>query len=230
MRCKRTPMRRPALSFGIGALLPLFFAAAFLPPYAVAAFFLCAALHEAGHFCILLFLHVPVEAIRFGFGGVTVETRKSALSYRKEVLLHLAGPAVNLFSVPAFFLLPPSLFRGAMTAESLILGLFNLLPSAALDGGHALHATLLMHLPADRADRIFETAAFLFAVLVWLTGAGILTAEALLLPPGTAVGAPVFSAGCFCLFSAAKGVGKEEFKNGGKARISKEKQGFQRFL
>lgn len=106
---------------------------------------LAVALHEFGHWGAIKLCRVKLNGFHFG----AYEARLflcGTLSYGKEFLICLAGPAVNLFS---FLLALP--FGGTLFGESDLsffatvsaaLGLLNLLPAGDLDGGRMLSSLL----------------------------------------------------------------------------------------
>ena len=126
-----------ALCVGAGEVLPLVGVAA-----------LC---HEMGHFVFMLLFGVHVEGISFTGFGMEIRADTRYVSYGKDILCTLAGPAVNL--VLAFLFARVSkdyLLSGA----NFLQGIFNLLPLSGLDGARALHLALCWLLDPVRADRI----------------------------------------------------------------------------
>ncbi len=143
------------------------------------AFFACVVLHELGH---------SLTAMRFGVGvrrillmpiGGMAEFDRIPRQPVRELLITLAGPAVN-FVIAA--VLWPLVGFGAANGEypatlagfgqlllhaNLIMGSFNLLPVFPMDGGRILRALLATRWPYLRATR---WAAHLGKVLA-LTGA-----------------------------------------------------------
>lgn len=137
----------------------------------IVALFGCVVAHEFGH---------ALTARRFGIvtrnitllpiGGVA-SMEKMPEDPRQEILIALAGPAVNLFislclwvwlgiSTPAGTQLTLSLTEGGflqwLLIINLLLGVFNLLPAFPMDGGRVLRAALALRM--DRA-RATESAA-----------------------------------------------------------------------
>lgn len=127
--------------------------------------FTCVVLHELGH-CF--------TARRFGVGvprilllpiGGMAEFDSIPRRPRSEILIALAGPAVNFLLVIlliAFVRFPPGwnpieaeptiaeLFRH-LVILNLIMGTFNLVPVFPMDGGRVLRALLAIRLPYVRA-------------------------------------------------------------------------------
>ena len=95
MKTLKLPLR---IEPGLVALLCAWFyfdpAGTFLP-------FVCAAaLHEAGHLAMLLWLRQPVHSLCLGLQGAVLRT--GPLRYRDELLAAAAGPAMNLALLLAF--------------------------------------------------------------------------------------------------------------------------------
>ena len=101
-----------------------------------------AALHEGGHLLALRLFRVPVEGLRLSaFGAALYAPGVARLSYGRELVAVLAGPAVNLACAPLTAALAARLGweTGYLLAGAhALLGFFNLLPIPPLDGGRAL--------------------------------------------------------------------------------------------
>ncbi len=146
----------------------------------------CVVLHELGH---------ALTARRFGIdtrdivllpiGGVASLERMPE-DPRQEILVALAGPAVNLL-IAAFLWLTlgvttvnswqeNSLLHGDLVQNLLVLNLFlalfNLLPAFPMDGGRVLRAGLSLWMDRTRATRTAATIGQLLAL--WLGFMGLM--------------------------------------------------------
>lgn len=145
------------------------------PPAVLAAMFLAAALHEWGHLAALRYFGVPVRALRLSAFGAELDAPALArLSYPRELVVTLAGAAVNLLCAFPLALLGArggwkmlSLLAGA----HLLLAAFNLLPILPLDGARALYL-LTAYLFGLRAARAVITLTSL-ALALALAAVGV---------------------------------------------------------
>jgi Zn-dependent protease/predicted transcriptional regulator len=150
----------------------------------VLALFGCVVLHELGH---------ALTAKRFGvvtsditllpIGGVA---RLQRIPERpgQELLIALAGPAVNLAIVAALLAFGVRLPAGAGDARELVeahfwpklllvnffLAAFNMLPAFPMDGGRVLRALLALRLDYARATRLAASVGQLMAIVFALVG------------------------------------------------------------
>ena len=126
-------------------------------------FFGACALHELGHFIVIVSFGKTVEAVKLGALGAVIETQ--TLSYPEELVCSLAGPAVNLGCAAGLQRAAP-----AFAILSLLLALFNLLPLYPLDGGRALQA-LMRWCFGETACRICMTACKAIVCTALVAGA-----------------------------------------------------------
>ncbi len=126
----------------------------------------CAA-HELGHFLVGRAVGGRLERLELSAVGAQMRLRWSAPPpYWREILVALAGPAVNL----AMGWACASAGQYLPAGVSVALGLFNLLPIQPLDGGQALWYALAAVLDEDWAERVLTVTAGLLVGL--LMGAG----------------------------------------------------------
>jgi Zn-dependent protease len=113
------------------------------------AIYFCILLHELGHAFIIQWFGFSVDKIELSFfGGFTKISETSTILHfarkpKKEILMALAGPSVNLLLAlifAGFHGMFKSWFFYALASVNLILGLINLLPIFPLDGGRILRA------------------------------------------------------------------------------------------
>jgi Zn-dependent protease len=124
----------------------------------VLAGFGCVLLHELGHALMARRYGIATEDITlYPIGGVARLSRMPR-SPGAELLIALAGPAVNFGIVAGLLTLkalgPWGFFADCMLLLNLVLGLFNLIPAFPMDGGRVLRALLSGWLGRVRATEI----------------------------------------------------------------------------
>ena len=140
-----------------------------LSPLLIVALFGCVVLHELGH--ALMARRFGIETLDitlYPIGGVA-RLQRMPRAPGAELLIALAGPAVN-FAIVAGLLGLELLGIGGMESDSwlggflaslmlvnLILGLFNLIPAFPMDGGRVLRALLTGWVGRVRATTIAAT-------------------------------------------------------------------------
>ena len=138
------------------------------PPVCLAAVLLAAICHEAGHYVALRLCGGRLAGVSVSAFGAQMRIRdRYRLSYGREALCVLAGPLVNgtlswLLGLDGAWREELYIFAGAQ----LILGVFNLLPLWALDGGRLLWIALAWRTDPFLADKVCRviTAALLLAL------------------------------------------------------------------
>lgn len=152
--------------------------------------FCCVVLHEFGH--ALTALHYGIRTrniLLLPIGGVATLERMPEKPIQ-ELVVTLAGPAVNLaivllVGVPFLFVGNGALvanplettglaaLAGFLVSVNIGLFLFNLIPAFPMDGGRILRSLLALRMDRVRATRIASTvgkvfaAAFVFAAFNW---------------------------------------------------------------
>ena len=131
---------------------------------------LAVVLHEVGHWGAIKLCRIPLGGFHFG----AYEARLvlcGTLSYKKELLICLAGPMVNFLSVLASAPLGATLLgEGDLSffaSVSAALGLLNLLPVGDLDGGRILSCVLDWLIGPIVAVPICEICSFLSLFCLW---------------------------------------------------------------
>ena len=146
-------------------------------------FFVCVVLHELGHSLTARRYGVNVPRILLLPIGGMAEFDRIPRKPSQELLITLAGPAVNFVLAAALL---PLVWHGLFNDEdvptyslaslvdqlwlaNLVMGTFNLLPVFPMDGGRILRALLALKLPYLRATYVAALIAkFLCPVLAGL--------------------------------------------------------------
>ena len=142
-------------------------------PYFAAA----AILHELGH-ALAVFAcggHVrDLAPAPFGFSL----RYDGLLSYGKDAVIALSGPAANLAAAGVGIVvgrwLPETRGTALFTGVNLMIGLFNLLPARPLDGGQILYALAARQLDVRRAETLTRAVTRLLGLGITALGVYIL--------------------------------------------------------
>ncbi len=172
VRCGRV---RITLSFWFLATVTLFL---LLDRSGYACFALLAVfVHEAGHLIALCCLGKAPAALCFSAEGICLFENKKPLAPLFEAVVLLSGSGANFLSALWLWYGVGSERAVHIAALHVLLGVFNLLPAASLDGGKLLSLCLSRFLLPDAVYRI--TAFFsAVTVLLLLTGGIYLTVRA----------------------------------------------------
>jgi Zn-dependent protease len=145
------------------------------------AFFVCVTLHELGHCFTAMAFGVRVRRILLMPIGGMAEFEDMPRRPLYELLVTLAGPAVNFVIAGILWLcvarpasgwfateFPATAtgFAQMLLAWNIMMGCFNLLPIFPMDGGRIFRATLATRLPYLRATWIAATVGKVLAVTV----------------------------------------------------------------
>ena len=144
-------------------------------------FFMCVVLHEFGHSLTAIHFGVGVRRILLMPIGGMAEFDSIPRQPSRELLITLAGPAVNFAIAAGLWILvgiPPGWSPGDFTYPAnatgfaqlmlhwnLLMGLFNLVPVFPMDGGRIFRALLATRLPYLRATFVAATVGKLLAAL-----------------------------------------------------------------
>jgi Zn-dependent protease/CBS domain-containing protein len=143
------------------------------------ALFACVTLHEFGH---------ALAARRYGIGtldinllpiGGVARLESMPEDPKEELVVAIAGPAVNVAIAAGLYLimlvlgqtdmeLGPQITGSNFLADQLVINiilvLFNLIPAFPMDGGRVLRALLAFKIKRDRATRIAASVGQLLAI------------------------------------------------------------------
>jgi Zn-dependent protease/CBS domain-containing protein len=151
----------------------------------IAALFLCVVLHEFGHvFAARRYGIRTSDVTLLPIGGVASLERMPEKP-SQEIVVALAGPAVNIvIALLLIFLLgarfdlsqmaqleqAQSTLAGRIAAANLVLFAFNLIPAFPMDGGRVLRAILAVWLGYTQATRVAASIGQALAVVFGFLG------------------------------------------------------------
>ena len=153
----------------------------------ILALFLCVVLHELGHALTAKRYGVRTrDIVLLPIGGVA-RLERIPEEPIKELLIAIAGPAVNVVIAAGLFAfltasgdwhgvrsLSPTELEGAFVEQilwvNIFMVLFNLLPAFPMDGGRMLRAVLAMLMDYARATRLAAAVGQGMAFLIGLFG------------------------------------------------------------
>jgi Zn-dependent protease len=107
--------------------------------------FFIVVLHEFGHCLMSQRLDAPVRSVTlYPIGGMAL--MEIPTQPQKELMIALAGPAVNVAFIPIFAILPSNPILDQIGYVNVAILVFNLIPSFPMDGGRVLRSLLVMML------------------------------------------------------------------------------------
>ena len=152
----------------------------------VLTIFLCVVLHELGHALMAKRFGVPTKMITLLPIGGVASLERIPESPRQELLVAVAGPAVNVVIAFVLWLVLPPLrdvpgeaFFSQITAFNffyllffinLMLVVFNAIPAFPMDGGRILRALLAFKLGRVRATQIAANLGQMLAIFFVFIG------------------------------------------------------------
>ena len=129
--------------------------------------------HELGHYLVAKRSGYKLDSFFLAPYGVSLNYKEANFDSFDEIKIALAGPVVNIFiailGVALFWIFPVTYsYSIEIVKQSLILGLFNLLPCYPLDGGRILAGILSGHMPRVKAIKIVVLFNFIFSGMIFI--------------------------------------------------------------
>ncbi len=140
--------------------------------------FFCVVLHEFGHITAARRYGIQSPQVTLLPIGGVASMQRLPKDPRQELVVALAGPAVNLVIGLALALAAGSLrlgllaeiddprlsLIGRLAAANIFLAVFNLIPAFPMDGGRVLHALLAMRMGGAQATEVAAKIGQAFAI------------------------------------------------------------------
>lgn len=156
----------------------------------VLALFACVVMHEFGHALTARRFGIQTRGITLLPIGGVAQLERMPDDPREEILVALAGPAVNVVIASVLYLLlsgsgfspaeleqnPQLLFSSEQAFAynimviNVVLAIFNLLPAFPMDGGRVLRAALALIMPHHEATRRAAGVGQMLAMLMFVMG------------------------------------------------------------
>lgn len=161
-------------------------AAAVLSVAFLLAVFGCVVLHELGHALAARAFGIPTTDITLLPIGGLARLKWMPRNPGQELVIAIAGPAVNVVIGAGLMILTLFLglgagseglftrFAGQLALVNFYLVLFNLIPAFPMDGGRVLRSVLAFFMPwteaTQRASKVGQFAAIVFGIIGLATG------------------------------------------------------------
>lgn len=164
-------MSKPSIKIKLSFSWIIMLIALFLThSYISIAALIAAALHELGHIIAAKLCDIPLGELRLSIFGAAITPKALLCSYKKEIILCVSGPLVNLAC--AFLLFPfanvaKNEFLSFFISSSLFLGVLNLLPIHEFDGGRILFCLLSTKLTLKHTIQILKSISFVLIFSLW---------------------------------------------------------------
>lgn len=162
------------------------------------AFFIALVLHECAHAVVASAVGVKVWSLEVLPFGCTAKMESFAVvSGGKEIVMAAAGPAVNIISAAAVYVIfkhNAGEFASAFMRSSMMLASINLIPALPLDGGRIVASIIGMKYSAFVATRITSVMGMIASAVILAVG--------FFLAANSAVNPTLFIMGGFMLYSS----------------------------
>ncbi len=137
--------------------------------YISLAAIIAATLHEAGHLIAAKLCKIPIKELKLGIFGAALSISDEFKSYKKEIILSVSGPLINLISVLILYPIFKNSdgFANLFLAASLFLGFLNLMPIYDFDGGRALFCTVSYFFSPDIAIKVLKVTSAVLIFSLW---------------------------------------------------------------
>ena len=130
-------------------------------------------LHEAGHLSALIILKQKPKEVWLTPFGMRIEQKEiNGMSYKNEIIVALAGPAVNFFLSFIFFIaeLILKIDFSKFIMINLIIGSLNMIICEPLDGYRAMKYFLKNKISEEKTERILNVSSLVFLLPVSVFG------------------------------------------------------------
>ena len=128
--------------------------------------FISVLIHESGHLLAMKLCGFSSSGIKISLFNIEIiEKNRHCTDFRSDILITASGPLINLATY--FISLP---LNTAFAYVNLLIGLFNLLPAASLDGGQLLYLFLSKRLSNEKSAKIVDVVTLISIFPLFLVG------------------------------------------------------------
>lgn len=123
-------------------------------------------IHECGHLLAMKLCGLSPKGIKISlFNIVIAEKDRHCAKFFSDIAVTTAGPLANI--VTYLVTLP---FNATFASVNLLIGLFNLLPAASLDGGQLLYLLLSKRFSSEKSAKIVDIVTLIATVPLFFIG------------------------------------------------------------
>lgn len=160
-------IRNTKFSISVYFAATITFALLFAPGGSALPALICCILHESGHLIAIYLSGGRITAVSLGAYGMRIDSAPSLrISPKKEILISLAGPFVNiLIAVAGIFLKNERLI-----IINTCLCVFNLLPTGRTDGYITLFNMLSLILNEQKVKDVLKITGTSFLIIIYIFG------------------------------------------------------------
>ena len=132
--------------------------------------FLSVVIHEIGHLTAMRLFKTHILGLKISVCDIKIiEQSRRILDYKRDVIITAAGPLVNILLFLSLFSVS---FRFACV--NLVIGAFNLLPAASLDGGQLIYLFLSKYFSVKTSALALDVITVFVSIPLFIGGIFIL--------------------------------------------------------
>ena len=128
--------------------------------------FLSVIIHEASHLTAMILFKAHIAGLRVSLCDIKIiEKSRHILDYKQDMIITAAGPLINLLLFLFFFRI-----NLQFACVNLVIGVFNLLPAASLDGGQLIYLFLSKHFTGKTSALALDVITVVVSIPLFVAG------------------------------------------------------------
>nr|MCR5653201.1 hypothetical protein [Ruminococcus sp.] len=128
--------------------------------------FLSVIIHETAHLAAMVICKSPFCGVKISvFEIKIIEKSRHILDYKRDLIITSAGPLANILFFILFFSASVN-----FAVINLLIGAFNLLPAAGLDGGQMIYLLLSKHFSGRISAIILDIITVIISIPLFVLG------------------------------------------------------------